>query len=222
MDSSPVPACRPLRNQANSVRRADQLPQSPKVAQSPRSNEPSQRDVISKDGHSNWPPFLSWSHFAVNCEVTLWRGPSRFQCASSKIVAEVCDPGPSTAGLREASHKRTAIAGASDPNDIVNCEMDHEGSAYFGGPIAICCGRRAEAQNPSSLGQRGGTGDGHPDCPSNPTTLRTRRPAFSRLDPPAIQSPVCVEYAAFSYFRCYQSQRKNEITSLKPMEAIEI
>ena len=171
MDSSPVPACRPLRNQANSVRRADRLPQSPKVAQSPRSNEPSQRDVISKDGHSNWPPFLSWSHFAVNCEVTLWRGPSRFQCASSKIVAEVCDPGPSTAGLREASHKRTAIAAASDPNDIVNCEMDHEGSAYFGGPIAICCGRRAEAQNPSSLGQRGGASDGHPDGPSIPTTL---------------------------------------------------
>ena len=32
---------------------------------------------------------------------------------------------PSTAGLREASHNRAAIAGASEPNHTVNCEMDH-------------------------------------------------------------------------------------------------
>ena len=32
---------------------------------------------------------------------------------------------PSTAGLREARHKRIAIAGASEPNQTVNCENDH-------------------------------------------------------------------------------------------------
>ena len=59
------------------------------------------------------------------CDLGPSRGPNRFQCTSSEIVAEVCDLGPSTAGLREASHKRTAIAGVSEPNHTVNCEMDH-------------------------------------------------------------------------------------------------
>ena len=40
-----------------------------------------------------------WSHFTMNCGVTLSRRPTRFQRPSSEIVAEVCDLGPSTAGV---------------------------------------------------------------------------------------------------------------------------
>ena len=46
-----------------------------------------------------------WSHFTMNCGVTLSRVPTRSQRPTSKIVAEVCDLGPSTVGSVTPNHQ---------------------------------------------------------------------------------------------------------------------